>query len=164
MKRLEDFNFYKIYSNDKRFLGPDHLKDFAIKIGKKQFEEEIFIGTLPYTGLDPKFLDLTEYTELDLNSQLKSMINLRNGFFKQIENEIYLKIEELKKEHYFFFKIFSCVESKHIQQLLKYKLRKSIEHKNGDHIKFFDGAIDRINEKIIKKMEVMLANEEESSV
>jgi|GEM_PF-3215045 len=149
MRKLEDAIITYTYSRYHRWLGPDELQDFSIKIGKKQFEEEIFKS-------GDKMIDLTEYAELDLNHQLQSMINLRQGFLDKIEKDINEKIKNLRQENYFIQKIFSRVGSEKVREAFLVQVRSNIELNYLQHLTIFNNEIERLEKKIQDKLNTLI--------
>ncbi len=91
MKKLEDAKIKLECSRYKRFLGPDELKDFSIKIDEKRFNEEVFENNSNY-----KIIDLTEYNELSLESSLSALERIKKYLLLHIETEKKKALEQIE--------------------------------------------------------------------
>jgi hypothetical protein len=153
MKKLEDAKIEWKYSKYERFLGPEELKEFSIKIDEKRFNEEVFKNNLNYN-----LHDFTEYNELDLNTSLNSMIRLRDALNKRIEKEKLDLIEKLKVTNYFVKKLFSIGTKGNIH-IFKLNINNKFNEKYKKELDFFTEGIRKIEDKIQMKMNEIISIE-----
>ncbi len=153
MKRLEDADISWKSSKYERFLGPEELKEFSIKINEKEFNEKIFGNKLDYN-----LRDLTSCEELDLNTSLNSIIRLSDALNKRIQEEKTNFIERLKSSNYFIKMLFSIGTEGNIH-IFKLKIDNKFNEKYKEELEFFRDSIRKIEDKIQIKMNHVISIE-----
>ena len=152
MKRLEDANISWESSKYQRFLGPDELKEFSIKIDEEKFNKEVFKCKFK------RSLDLTKYTELDLNHSLRSTTNLRDALLKKIEVEKKTFLNDLKRNNYFIKNLFN-IGSESMQKEFYLQLDNKFREKYKEELEQFERSIKKIEDKIHLKIKEIISIE-----
>lgn len=148
MKKLEDEDLSWKISKYERFLGPDELKEFSIKVNEKEFNEKIFKNKI-----DRNFHDFSECDSF--NSGLKTFIRLKEGMLKKIKDKFNKKMNDT------FDKLFNedSIADNNFKEILALAWNEILwfKQKNYATIMFLNQSIKKAEYNLKQQ------NEEESS-